>query len=353
MSIEDSAPQAPVERTAASVPAMTRDRQSRAPSRGALPGLGARALRLLNRRSYGFALLLAAVLLIVNILRAPGGFGVTDQLANYAPIALAAMASTPAIISGGGGFDLTISPLMTMTSGAFIVWLVPNGLGGFEAIPIVLALGAVMGAFNGGLIALLRVPPVVVTLSMYFILLGVDLLIVPNPTGLSGNWITHLAHSVGPVPGAVFTLAAPLVIWAALDRIPYRRTLYLVGSNDATAFSAGVNVALVRICAYALGGMFAGIGGLALTALVASVNASLASTYTLLAIASVALGGTSLWGGRGGLFGPALGAASIYLLQNLLTTLQVNPAWLQVVYGGMLVIAVVLVGAATRARNVT
>jgi ribose transport system permease protein len=143
------------------------------------------------------------------------------------------------------------------------------------------------------------------------------------------------------------------VIWAALDRIPYRRTLYLVGSNDATAFSAGVNVALVRICAYALGGMFAGIGGLALTALVASVNASLASTYTLLAIASVALGGTSLWGGRGGLFGPALGAASIYLLQNLLTTLQVNPAWLQVVYGGMLVIAVVLVGAATRARNVT
>ncbi len=74
-------------------------------------------------------------------------------------------------------------------------------------------------------------------------------------------------------------------------------------------------------------------------------------TYTLLAIAAVALGGTSLWGGRGGLFGAVLGAASIYLLQNLLTTLGVNPSWLQVVYGGMLVLAVVLVGAGTRAKE--
>jgi ribose transport system permease protein len=240
---------------------------------------------------------------------------------------------------------------MTLTSAVFVAWLVPHGLGGFEAIPILLAIGAAMGALNGVLIAVLRVQPVVVTLSMYFVLLGVDLLIVPNPLGLKGSWVTDLAHSVGPFPGALITLGIPLVIWAALGRIPYRRTLYAVGSNDATAFSAGVNVAVVRIWAYALGGLFAGVGGLALTALVGSVNASLASTYTLLAIAAVALGGTSLWGGRGGLFGAVLGAASIYLLQNLLTTLGVNPSWLQVVYGGMLVLAVVLVGAGTRAKE--
>jgi ribose transport system permease protein len=313
--------------------------------------VGTEALRLLNRRSYGFALLLAAVLLLITLLRDPGKFGLTDQMANFAPIAIAAMASTPAIISGGGGFDLTISPLMTLTSAVFVVWLVPHGAGGYEAVPIVLALGAACGAFNGVLITVLRVQPVVVTLSMYFVLLGVDLLVVPNPAGLRGSWVTDLAHSVGPFPGALFTVGLPLVIWWALGRTPYRRTLFAVGSNDATAFSAGVNVALVRIWAYALGGLIAGIGGLALTALVASVNASLASTYTLLAIAAVALGGTSLWGGRGGLFGAVLGAASIYLLQNLLTTLKVNPSWLQVVYGGMLVLAVVLVGAGTRAKD--
>jgi ribose transport system permease protein len=240
-----------------------------------------------------------------------------------------------------------------MASGVFIAWLVPAGLGGAVSVPLILGLTCAMGVFNGLLIMLLRVPPVVVTLSMYFVLLGVDLLIVPNPLGLKGSWVTDFAHDVGPFPGAIFTVGLPLVIWALLGRIPYRRTLYAVGSNDATAFSAGVNVALVRICAYALGGLFAGVGGLALTALVGSVNASLAATYTLLAIAAVALGGTSLWGGRGGLFGAVLGAASIYLLQNLLTTLGVNPSWLQVVYGGMLVLAVVLVGAGTRAKEAT
>src|SRR5262249_23633196 len=163
---------------------------------------------------------------------------------------------------------------------------------------------------------------------------GVDLTIVPTPSYLTTSWITDLAHSVGPIPGALFTIAAPLLIWGLLGLTPYRRTLYAVGSNDATAFASGVNVGLVRVLAY-------GLGGLALTALVASVDASLASTYTLLAIASVALGGTSLWGGRGGLFGAILGAACIYLLQNFLTLASIDPSWLQIMYGLMLIFAVI------------
>jgi ribose transport system permease protein len=317
---------------------------------GRSSGAVATALRLLNRYSFGFALLLSGGLLIANLLLESGGFGTTQQLANFAPMALAAMASSPAIISGGGGFDVSISPLMTLTSAVFVVWLVPHDLGGAISVPIILGLGAAVGLLNGLIIVLLRVQPVVATLSMYFILLGVDLAIVPNPQSLSSSWVTDLAGSVGPIPGAVFTIGTPLLIWAALGRIPFRRTLYAVGSNDATAFSSGVNVALVRVGAYALGGLFAGVGGLALTALVSSVNASLAGTYTLLAIASVALGGTSLWGGRGGLFGAILGAAAIYLLQNLLTMAQIDPSWLQVMYGGMLVLAVTLSGVAMRAK---
>ena len=307
---------------------------------------------LLSRYSFAFALVLVVALLIANLVMESGGFGLTDQLGNFAPIALAAMASSPAIISGGGGIDLTISPLMTLTSGVFLVWLVPSGLAGVVAIPIVLAIGAAVGTINGLIIVGLRVQPVVATLSMYFVLLGVDLSIVPTPVDLqSSSWVSHLAHSVGPIPGPLFTLAVPIVIWFLLGRTPFRRTLYAVGSNDATAFASGVNVGLVRVIAYALGGLFAGIGGLALTGLVASVDASLASTYTLLAIASVALGGTSLWGGRGGLFGALLGAAAIYLLQNFLTLAQIDPSWLQVMYGVMLVVAVVLSGFTTFSRE--
>jgi ribose transport system permease protein len=240
---------------------------------------------------------------------------------------------------------------MYLTGAVFVVWLVPNGLGGWEAVPIVLALGVGVGALNGLLIVTLRVQPVVATLSTFFVLLGVDLAIAPIPSGLNGSWVQRLAGSIGPIPGALFTLGLPILIWIIIGLIPYRRTLYAVGSNDVTAFASGVDVAVVRLLAYALGGLFAAVGGLALTALVGSVNTSLASTYTLLAIASVALGGTSLWGGRGGLVGGMLGAASIYLLQNLLTMNQIDPSWLQVMYGGMLLLAVVLSGLAAWAKE--
>jgi ribose transport system permease protein len=186
-----------------------------------------------------------------------------------------------------------------------------------------------------------------VTLALYFALQGIDLLLAPNPVSLGeeNRWIYHLAGKVGPIPGAVFTIGAPLLIWYALKHVPFRRLLYAVGSNDATAFSAGVNVTAVRVASYGLGGLFAGVGGLALTALVHSCNASTSTQYALVAIAAVVLGGTSLAGGRGGLIGVVFGAFSIYLLQNLLATFQANPAWLQIVYGGILIVAVVIQGA--------
>ena len=101
----------------------------------------------------------------------------------------------------------------------------------------------------------------------------------------------------------------------------------------------------MRVASYALGGLFAGFAGLALTGLVSSANSSSATEYTLVAIAAVVLGGTSLVGGRGGLLGALFGAISIYLLQNLLATFAIDPAYLEIVYGGILIVAVVLGGA--------
>jgi ribose transport system permease protein len=293
--------------------------------------------------SFGFAALLTAALLIANIATEHGGFGLSDQLANVAPMAIAAMASAPSII--GGGFDLSISPLIFLTNSVFVVWLAPHGLGGAISVPIMLGLGLAVGVLNGLIIIALRVQPIVVTLAMYFSLQGVDLLLAPNPVSLGNpGWVANLAGSVGPVPGGLITIGVPLLIWIGLRFVPFRRLLYAVGSNDATAFASGVNVNAVRVASYALGGLFAGIGGLALTGLVSSADASNATEYTLVAIAAVVLGGTTLAGGRGGLLGPLLGAFSIYLLQNLLATFAINPAYLQIVYGGILIVAVVLGG---------
>ena len=298
-----------------------------------------------RHNSYALSAILLAAAFIATVIQQNGNIGLSSQLAIAAPVTIAALASTPAII--GGGFDLSISPLLVFTNCVYVVWLAPHGLGGAVAVPIVLGVGLLTGLFTGLMITILRVQPVVVTLAMYFALQGVDLLLAPNPVSLGENhrWIYDLAGSVGPVPGALFTIGAPLLIWVGLKYVPFRRLLFAVGSNDATAFSAGVNVAAVRIASYGLGGLFAGIGGLSLAALVQSANAANSTQYALPAIAALVLGGTSLAGGRGGLIGVVFGAFSIYLLQNLLANFQVNPAWLQILYGAILIAAVVIQGA--------
>ena len=302
--------------------------------------------RAVRTYSFAFAAVLAAGMLAANIATEHGGFGVADQLANVAPMAIAALASAPSIIVGG--FDLSISPLIFLTNAVFVVWLAPHGLGGAISVPIILGIGLAVGLLNGLLIVLLRVQAIVVTLAMFFSLQGVVLLIAPNPVSMSDTgWVQNLAGSVGPIPGGLLTIGLPLLIWFGLRLVPFGRLLYAVGSNDATAFSSGVNVNAVRIASYGIGGLFAGFGGLALTGLVNSANASNSTEYTLVAIAAVVLGGTPLVGGRGGLVGPLLGAFSIYLMQNLLATFAINPAYLQIVYGGILIVAVVLGGAAS------
>jgi ribose transport system permease protein len=303
--------------------------------------------RAVRTYSFAFAAVLAIGMLVANIVTVHGGFGVADQLANVAPMAIAALASAPSIIAGG--FDISISPLIVLTNAVYIVWLAPHGLGGAVSVPIILGLGLAVGVLNGLLIMVLRVQAIVVTLAMFFSLQGVVLFIAPNPVSISNSgWVQHLAGSVGPIPGGVFTIGLPLLIWFSLRLVPFGRLLYAVGSNDTTAFSSGVNVNAVRVASYGLGGLFAGIGGLALTGLVNSANASSSTEYTLVAIAAVVLGGTPLVGGRGGLIGPLLGAFSIYLMQNLLATFAINPAYLQIVYGGILIVAVVLGGAVSR-----
>lgn len=316
-----------------------------------LPAQGSRIdlTRLLRSYDLAFPLLLAAVLLAVNLIHQGGAFGFKEQLAIAAPLVIAAMASTPSIM--GGGLDLSISPLVYLINTMFIAWLTPHGLGGAEAVPLMLLVGIAVGALSGLLIVFLRIDAIVATLAMFFTLQGVDLLIAPLPQSEDVGWLANLAGSVGPIPGGLLTIGAPLAIWWALKLTPLPGYLLAVGSNAESAFSSGINVGAVRVFSYALGGLFAAIAGLALTALVQSATAANSAEYTLPAIAGVTLGGVSLAGGRGRMIGAALGAVSLYLLQDLLASLQVNSAYLQLVYGLVLIFAVVLSGVVAGERG--
>ena len=305
-----------------------------------------RVVDAIARRPWAFAAVLAGLLLLLNELAnhafaAPGQIAPT--LGTLAPFALAGMACTPAFLSGRGGIDLSVAPLMGLTNIILVTKLMGHPAGSpWLAVPILLAIGAAVGCANGVLIALLRFPPVITTLATFFVLSGLDLYLVPNPVTLNGAWTNKLADSFGPVPGAVVTIGAPLLFWVVLRRTAYVDSLLAVGDHEATAFSAGVRVGVVRAGAYVVDGLIASVGGIALTALVQSADAQVFQNYILPSLAAAALGGTNLAGGRGGLVGPMLGAGVIFMIQTLLTSLHGSAYFLQFAFGCALLVAVVL-----------
>lgn len=293
-----------------------------------------------------FAVSFGIALLIANIIVTPS-FGSGGQLAvnagTLAPFVLAAMASTPAFLSGNGGIDLSVTPLMALSNIMLVTGMLGSTWGKpYIAVPLLLLMGAFVGAGNGVLIARLRFPPVIATLGTFFMLSGLDLALVPNPVTAPPSWIDSLAGTIDGVPGAVLTILVPLGAWWLLRRTPLVGKILSVGDNAAASFSAGVNVDAVRITAYAIGGLLAALGGIALSGLIQSADTTSYTGYTVAALAAVALGGTNLAGGRGGLLASAVGAACIYLLNNLLSGLNVSADYVQVAYGAVLVVAVVL-----------
>ena len=306
--------------------------------------------RVLRARSYLFALILTVGLFIGNVIALPAFVSVANwdtNLATFAPFAVLAIASTPAIMTGGGGLDLSIAPAANLANIVLVVELLSSDRlsSPWIAVPIVLGLTTAIGLFNGFVITVLRVPPVVTTVGMLLLLLGLNARIAPLPVTVTAHWVRALNGDLGPVPWGLILIVIPLVLWSLTRLTPFYSTLYLVGGNAATAFSAGVNVTAVRIAAYGIGGLFAGIGGLAITAVFLTSDPNVGFEYSLIAMAAVALGGTPIgMGGRGGVLGSTLGAAAIYLLQNLLILSHVSNAWLQVGYGVLLIIGASLGG---------
>lgn len=303
-----------------------------------------RVLGVFRRFPFAFALVLCLVLLVLNLIVLPTSAEPArwaSSLATLAPLVLIGFASTPAILSGG--VDISVGPLATFINCVFIAVLIPAGFGEWwSAIPILLLLSAGIGALNGVLVAVVRLHSVVATIGMLFLLIGATLTIAQNPVQAPANWADPLGGTIGPVPGAVITIGVAAVIWFVLKRSAFVSNLLATGESDISAFGSGVNVTAVRILAYASGGLFAGIGGIALSAILHSSQSSLAVLYALLGLAAAVLGGATLGGGRGGLLGTFFGALAIYLLQQLLTATGVQSNLLQFSYGLVLVVAVLL-----------
>jgi ribose transport system permease protein len=217
----------------------------------------------------------------------------------------------------------------------------------------VLLLGLVIGAVNGGLVVLTRVPDIVVTLAMSFVWAGCALLVLKTPGGASANWLKDLVSGSllnEWIPkGAVVLLVIVALIWIPIRRSRLGLSIYSIGSNRLAAFRSGVPVDRTRVVAYMLTGLFAALGGLALTAST-GIATPVPGPYTLLSVAAVVLGGVSLAGGRGGVFGPIVAVMILQLIRTDMTFLNINTN-LAVVLQGVILIGVVMIGSLIQIRR--
>ncbi|MCW1919845.1 ABC transporter permease [Rhodobacter sp. KR11] len=258
-----------------------------------------------------------------------------------------------------GGIDLSVGSVLAFCGvmagammqgielGAQVFYLPVWGV-----VVLTLAIGGLIGAVNGILVAFFRVPAFVATLGVMYVARGLGLL---QTNGLTYNNLAGKAelgntgfdwlgfNRIEGVPISVIVLVILAVIFAVtLARSAFGRWLYATGGNARAADLSGVPVNFVLLAVYTLSGVLAAVAGLVLSSQLTSAGPTAGSTYELTAIAAVVVGGAALSGGRGTVQGTMLGAFVIGFLADGLVIVGVSPYWQTVFTGAVIVLAVLL-----------
>jgi ribose transport system permease protein len=294
--------------------------------------------------SVGLIALLLVLLWLTKIIQPSFGATGLESLARAAlPFAFATAAMAVVVIVGG--IDLSVASMMAVCSVTLSV-LAPS-VGGAAAVLIALGVGVAMGALNGALIVLTRVPDIVVTLAMLFVWEGTALMILSSPGGQAPDWLRQgISGSFlwDGVPRAfVLMLVCIAFVWIPIRRSKLGLSIYATGSFERAAFRSGVNTGRTRVIAYALCGLFAAMGGISL-AMLTGIGEPVPGPYLMASVAAVVLGGVALGGGRGGLLGPIIAVFILRIIRTILTLAAVDPNVTTIVEGTIMV-AVVMLGA--------
>lgn len=297
--------------------------------------------------------ILVALLVVTKIIQPNyGPAGIQGLAISVLPLALAAVAQAFAVI--GRGIDLSVGSMMALTS-VVSATLMDERSEGFAVLVVigVVLLGFVLGAINGSLIVITKVPDIVVTLAMLFVWAGAALLVLNTPGGGSAEWLRGL--TLGPLvnewipKAAVVLFALVAVIWIPIRRSRLGLSIYAIGSDPLAAYRSGVSVSRTKILAYGLTGVFSALAGLSLTAST-GIGTPVPGPYTLMSVAAVVLGGVSLAGGTGGVFGPIIAVIILSLIRTDMTFLNINTN-LATVAQGLILVGVVMVGSLLQLRR--
>jgi len=253
------------------------------------------------------------------------------------------------------GIDLSVGSVLALC-GAVTAGLFKNGLAftgadlfiGFTVLGAILGgllLGTIIGWVNGFTVTKFNVPPFVATLAMLTIARGFTMLYT------KGHPISNLGKDFAFI-GSGSLIGIPVPVWLAIavvliavfitQKTKLGRYIYAIGGNEQAAKLSGINITKVKLTVYAMAGALAALGGIIVTARLDSAQPNAGISYELDAIAAVVIGGTSLSGGKGSIWGTVMGAIIIGVLNNGLVLLNVSPFWQQVVKGAVILLAVVI-----------
>ena len=267
-------------------------------------------------------------------------FNVQSLVAGAAPLTLVAIGQTIVIVTGG--IDLSVGSVMSLTSIASAMYMNESDGKIIPAVMLCAGLGAAIGLANGIAITLLRVEPIIATLGMLSIVQGLTFQLSMTPAGLTPPFLQSLVYeNTGPVPKSAFVIVVAVTVGLVLLRLTrFGKHVYALGASEHAARLSGVHTIRVKLAVYVLSGTFAALGGVMLAARLGQGDPLSGQVFMLSSIAVVAIGGTSLFGGRGGILGTLAGVFILTMLANLLN-LEGVQTYPQQLITGLLIIGVV------------
>ncbi|WP_321891618.1 ABC transporter permease [Paraburkholderia tropica] len=320
-----------------------------AAAQGDLAATGKRARpRIEFARLRDLALLPALVLLLVI-----GGFvspsfltkaNLISVLGASAALALVVLAESLIVLTGK--FDLSLESTVGIAPAIGAMLVMPAASAGFglqwpafAGLIAIVAVGALIGFVNGFLVVRLRLNAFIVTLAMLIVLRGMLVGATKGGTlfDMPPSFFALTTTIVLGLPLSVWLAAAAFAVAAFMLRYHrVGRALYAIGGNPDAARAAGIRVERITWGVFVLGSILAAIGGLIVTGYVGAINANQGNGMIFTVFAAAVIGGISLDGGKGTMFGALLGVLLLGVVQNLLTLAQVPSFWVQAIYGAII-----------------
>lgn len=292
---------------------------------------------------------LIAVLLSTAAIRNPSlvslsGFGSAIIVA--APLVLATYSLMSLAVAGRGTVDLAVGPLLAFIN-VSIVKLNMLGVvtGPFGVFFVALGLGVIYQLIFALIVIWVRVQPIIVALSGFLALSGINLVILKRPGGTAPDWMGSWGLGQTIFSPVLLIVLIATAGWLLFTLTPFYTNLRMMGYDERAAWTSGVRINIVRIGAHVIAGLFVGLGAICYTALISSGDPTQGTTMTLTAVTALVLGGVSLAGGRGGVTGALLGAVNLYLIGFVLATFNfgaIQAFVTQMSYGVILVLSLLL-----------